>query len=166
VNYHIARDGQQIGVYSREDVLARLARGEIRPTDLAWCEGMADWKAAGEVFGAAAPAQSVAVPPVTLLPDPVGMSRGTAAGDKPPKPPNYLVGAILVTLFCCLPFGVASIVFAAQVDSKYNAGDYAGAQAASNKAKTWMWVSLAVGAVAGIIYVGAMVAGALSSSGY
>ena len=28
-------------------------------------------------------------------------------------PPNYLVWAILSTLFCCLPLGIASIVFLA-----------------------------------------------------
>jgi hypothetical protein len=59
--------------------------------------------------------------------------------------PNYLVQAILVTIFCCLPFGIASIVFAAQVNGKLDAGDYAGAQATSNKAKTWAWVSFGLG---------------------
>ena len=42
--------------------------------------------------------------------------------------------AILSTLFCCLPLGIASIVFAAQVNSKYAAGDIAGAQDSSEKA--------------------------------
>lgn len=61
-----------------------------------------------------------------------------------PKPPNYLVWAILSTLFCCLPFGIVSIVFAAQVDSKYNAGNYAGAVDASNSAKKWAIISAVV----------------------
>lgn len=61
-----------------------------------------------------------------------------------PKPPNYLVWAILSTLFCCLPFGVVSIVFAAQVDSKYNAGNYDGAVEASNNAKKWAIISAVV----------------------
>jgi hypothetical protein len=60
----------------------------------------------------------------------------------PPAPteyiPNYLVPAILVTLFCCLPFGIAAIVYAAQVDAKLQAGDVAGARDASQKAKTWV----------------------------
>jgi len=47
------------------------------------------------------------------------------------------VWAILTTLFCCLPFGIVSMVFAAQVDSKYNAGDFAGSVASSKRAKTW-----------------------------
>ncbi|HEV3250305.1 MAG TPA: CD225/dispanin family protein, partial [Puia sp.] len=57
---------------------------------------------------------------------------------QPPNPPtqpkNWLVESILVTLFCCLPFGIAGIVFAAQVSSKWASGDYAGALQASKDA--------------------------------
>lgn len=60
-------------------------------------------------------------------------------------PPNYLVFAILVTLFCGKIFGIVAIVFAAQVNSKWNAGDYEGAQNASRNAKIWSWVSFSVG---------------------
>ena len=56
-----------------------------------------------------------------------------SAGVTPP--PNYLVWAILSTIFCCLPFGIASIVFAAQVNGKYALGDVAGAQDSSAKAR-------------------------------
>ncbi|MCX7034727.1 MAG: CD225/dispanin family protein [Arenimonas sp.] len=56
-------------------------------------------------------------------------------------PPNHLVWAILVTLFCCLPGGIVAIVYAAQVDSKFMAGDVAGAQYASDQAKLWSWIS-------------------------
>jgi hypothetical protein len=56
-------------------------------------------------------------------------------------PPNYLVWAILTTIFCCLPFGIVSIVFAAQVNTKWQAGDFDGAMKASKNAKTWAWVS-------------------------
>jgi hypothetical protein len=59
--------------------------------------------------------------------------------------PNYLVFAILATVFCCLPTGIAAIIFAAQVNSKLQAGDIAGAQAASNNAKIWCWVSFGLG---------------------
>ncbi len=44
-------------------------------------------------------------------------------------PPNYLVFAILATIFCCQILGIVSIVFAAQVNSKWNAGDIQGALA-------------------------------------
>ena len=39
-----------------------------------------------------------------------------------PYIPNYLVQAILVTIFCCLPLGIVSIVYAAQVNGKAAAG--------------------------------------------
>ena len=64
-----------------------------------------------------------------------------------PSPKNWLVESILVTIFCCLPFGVAGIVFATQVNSKYQAGDFAGALQASKDAGKWtkigFWVGLA-----------------------
>jgi hypothetical protein len=63
------------------------------------------------------------------------------------------VWAILTTLFCCLPFGIVSIVFAARVDSKYSSGDYAGALEASNNAKKWAIVSAVVGVVVVIGYL-------------
>jgi len=59
--------------------------------------------------------------------------------------PNYLVFAILTTVFCCLPAGIPAIVFAAQVNGKLQAGDLAGAQQASKNAKLWCLISLGVG---------------------
>lgn len=65
-------------------------------------------------------------------------------------PPNYLVWAILTTILCCLPFGIVSIVYAAQVNSKWQMGDYEGAKLSSKNAKLWAWVSFAIG-IAGIL---------------
>jgi ribosomal protein L40E len=62
-----------------------------------------------------------------------------------PPVSNYLVPAILVTVLCCLPTGIAAIVFAAQVNTKLAAGDVAGAQESSRKAKMWCWISAAAG---------------------
>ena len=67
--------------------------------------------------------------------------------------------AILTTLFCCLPLGIAAIVFSSQVNSKWNVGDVAGAQAASNKARQFsIWAAVA-GVVLVILYVILLVAG-------
>lgn len=75
---------------------------------------------------------------------------------QPPSapPPNYLVFAILVTIFCCQILGIVSIVYAAQVNSKWSAGDYQGALDYSRNAKLWAWISFACGiglAMIGII---------------
>jgi hypothetical protein len=67
--------------------------------------------------------------------------------------PNYLVQSILVTLCCCLPLGVVAIIFAAQVNSKQAAGDYAGALDASQKAKMWCWIAFGCGLVATLIWM-------------
>lgn len=69
-------------------------------------------------------------------------------GAPPVSVPNYLAQAILCTIFCCLPAGIAGIVYAAQVNSKLGAGDIAGAQAASRNAKIWCWASFGVGLAA------------------
>lgn len=65
---------------------------------------------------------------------------------QPPK--NWLAESILVTLLCCLPFGIAGIVNAAQVSSKFAAGDYDGALRASQEAGKWtkigFWVGIGV----------------------
>ena len=59
--------------------------------------------------------------------------------------PNYLVFAILATVLCCLPTGIAAIVYAAQVNGKLQAGDLAGAETASKNAKMWCWISFGLG---------------------
>ncbi len=85
----------------------------------------------------------------------------------PEKVPNYLVQSILVTLFCCLPFGIAAIVFAAQVNGKVAAGDIAGAWESSNKAKMWCWWSFGLGIVVNLIAVIFQVLAAMAAaSGY
>jgi Interferon-induced transmembrane protein len=92
---------------------------------------------------------SESAPPGGFGPPP---SHGYGVGP-PSPPPNYLVQAILTTLFCCLPFGIVSIVFAAQVNSKFSAGDVAGAVNASSRAKLWAWLSFGFGLAVGLIAV-------------
>jgi hypothetical protein len=67
--------------------------------------------------------------------------------------PNYLVWAILVTLFCFLPTGIVAIVYASQVSGKLAAGDVAGAREASNKAKMWSIISAVVGVLIAVLVI-------------
>ncbi|WP_078888218.1 CD225/dispanin family protein [Streptomyces sclerotialus] len=89
-------------------------------------------------------------------------------GAGPPVAPirTYMVPAILVTLLCFLPTGIAAIVFATQVTAKSNAGDYRGAQEASRKAKLWCVVSLVAGIIVGLIYLVILAGASGSSTGY
>jgi len=94
-------------------------------------------------------------------PPPPGGGYGAPQGA---PPPNHLVWVILTTLFCCLPFGIVSIVFAAQVNSKWAAGDVAGAHESSQKARRWAMVSAIVGIVVIGLYLVVVLIGGLASN--
>jgi hypothetical protein len=74
------------------------------------------------------------------------------------------VWAILSTVLCCLPLGIASIVFAAQVNGKYQSGDIAGAQESSRKAKQFAIWSAVAGLVVAVLYIVLIVAVSAGSS--
>ena len=88
------------------------------------------------------PIRQYVVPQATPPPQAYAPPYGYA---HPPQVPNYLVQAILVTVFCCLPFGIVSIIYAAQVSGKVALGDMAGAVHASKQAKLFAWISFGIG---------------------
>jgi hypothetical protein len=63
------------------------------------------------------------------------------------------VWAILVTLLCFLPTGIAAIVYASQVNTKLSAGNVAGAREASDKAKMWTIISAVIGVLLAVIVI-------------
>jgi hypothetical protein len=93
---------------------------------------------------------------VPMQPGPMAQTVGASV-------PNYLVFAILATILCCLPAGIPAIVYAAQVNGKLQAGDIAGAQAASNNAKMWCWISAGAGLAVAAIWVILLAIGAMSN---
>ncbi len=70
--------------------------------------------------------------------------------ERPPK--TWLVESILVTLFCCLPFGIVGIINAAKVESRFYAGDKDGALRASEEAGRWTKIGFWVGIATAILY--------------
>src|SRR5260221_13946594 len=89
-----------------------------------------------------------------------------ASGGGTATVPNYMVPAI-ISIFCCWPLAIAAIIFATQVNSKLAAGDVAGAQEASAKAKKFAYIAIGIGVacylIIGLIY-GAVIIAALSGS--
>jgi len=63
---------------------------------------------------------------------------------------NYLVPAI-ISIFCCWPLAIPAIIFATQVNGKVTAGDIAGAQDASKKAKMFSFIAIGIGLLGWII---------------
>ncbi|PKP44294.1 MAG: hypothetical protein CVT96_02075 [Bacteroidetes bacterium HGW-Bacteroidetes-13] len=80
---------------------------------------------------------------------------------RPPK--TWLVESILVTIFCCLPFGIAGIVNAANVESRFNAGDTEGSLRASQQAGKWTKIGFFIGISVYLLYVVLMVLGIAGS---
>lgn len=72
-------------------------------------------------------------------------------------PKTWLAESILVTLLCCLPFGIVGIVYASKVSSLYAQGSYNEAVQASSTAKTWTLVGFICGLIGILLYVGFVV---------
>ena len=68
-----------------------------------------------------------------------GYSCGNVSGRRG-RPASYLALSIIVTLYCCIPFGIVSIVYASKVDSCWNNGLEDEARENSRKARNWaLW---------------------------
>ena len=67
-------------------------------------------------------------------------------------PKTWMAESILVTIFCCLPFGIAGIVNASKVSSLYAAGDYEAAAKASANAGKWTKISFFIGIACSVLY--------------
>lgn len=130
----IGADGKEYGPISQQQIKQWLAEGRLNMQSRVLPEGTTEWKTLGEI-----PELATIAPPPS--------AAGTGFNPLPPSSdiPNYLWQSIVVTLCCCLPFGIVAIVYAAQVKSKAGVGDYTGAQEASNKAKMWCWIGFGVG---------------------
>lgn len=83
---------------------------------------------------------------------------------QPLPPKNWLAESILVTIFCCLPFGIVGIVNASQVNTKYAAGDYAGAERASQEAGKWTKIGFFIGIGLIALYIIGVVLGVATFS--
>ncbi|MBW1296794.1 CD225/dispanin family protein [Aquimarina litoralis] len=69
-----------------------------------------------------------------------------------PRPSNHLALAIISTILCCMITGIVSIIYSTQVNTKYDAGDYEGAVAASKNAKLWGLIGIGVSLVGWVLY--------------
>lgn len=151
MQWYYSKNGTQQGPVQDAEIRGKLALGEISPTDMVWREGMSDWKPAGKVEELAPPTTlapvSAGIPPLAGS-QPVSPYTPPTAQSVPMPPggriPNYLWQSIVVTIFCCWPFGIPAIVYAAKVDGLVARGDIAGAMAASASAKTWCIVAAGV----------------------
>ena len=81
----------------------------------------------------------------------------------PPMPKTWLVESILVTLLCCLPFGIVGIIKASKVETFYYRGMYEEARRASSDARTFILIGVILGFVFIVLYLALILVGAFSS---
>jgi hypothetical protein len=59
----------------------------------------------------------------------------------------------IISIFCCWPLAIPAIIFATQVNGKVAAGDIAGAQDSSKKAKMFSFIAIGLGLLGILCYV-------------
>jgi len=149
MNWYYSNNGTQHGPVAQEELQTKIRSGEVPAGSLVWRDGMTDWTPANQLaeFAMGHPQPAIGVPaPYT----PPGSQMG--AGYQAPIP-NYLWQSIVVTLFCCLPFGIVALVFASKVDTLRNSGKLQEAAEASRKAKMWCWWSFGIGLSITVLYL-------------
>ncbi len=69
-----------------------------------------------------------------------------------PNPTTWLVLSILATMCCCLPFGIAGIVYSALAMGARDRGDLHGWRDNVSKAKSWTLIAFVLGLVTIVLY--------------
>ena len=172
MKYYLANDGQKEGPFTPEELASR----GITPSSLVWCEGMTEWTQAGQVPELNAYVLGGAQAPSTLpnggftncqqQPGQVPFGSQTPFAPQPSNgicPKTWLVESILVTLFCCLPFGIVGIIKASQVESQFRVGNYTGAQQSSADAGKWTKIGFFAGLGIGLLYTLLMIVGVVGN---
>lgn len=166
-DWYFAREGKQQGPVAEARLLEMIRSGEVGGADLVWKDGMSGWEPVSKVPALAAALLAVpsgsSVPP----PRPAGATPYLPPSRSPQpvqvmpvggeRVPTYLWQAIVVTLVCCLPFGIVAIVYASRVSSLLYQGDYIAAKKASDRAKLWVNISVLAGVAIGLLsFVGGL----------
>ena len=148
--YYYLVGQMKMGPYPLDELLKQPITRETK----IWCEGMPDWADAVNMpeFAGFFTSTPPPPPPPSAPPPP----RPSASTQRPPAsamPKNWLIESILVTLFCCLPFGIAGIVFASRVESRFYAGDLDGAEYNAREAAKWTKIGFFIGLAGIVLYV-------------
>jgi uncharacterized RDD family membrane protein YckC len=119
MTYHIARAGQQLGVFEEEEIRSGLVSGRFQAGDLCWSEGMADWQPVGVKLAAAAGPPPVgalnpyAAPQSQVLSNLPGLSpasRGSRLG-------AWALDCLTALIGCGVPLIIAVVLLAQSEDS-------------------------------------------------
>ena len=141
----IGGDGKEYGPKAEVEVHEWIVQDRLNATSQIKEVGSDEWKALGSLPKFQTALEDATNPASPLHADGQGHQHSGA------PIPSYMIQAILVTFFCCMPLGIPAIVFASRVDGLIRMGNYAEARACSDKAKLWCWIGFGLGIPANII---------------
>lgn len=159
--HYIDVTGNQCGPYP----IYELKNFPIVKNTLVWTSGMKDWNEASSVedlnFLFEGDLDTEVPPtPIRVQPDQqtkqntaYASNQRSVSDEVMPMPKNWLVESILITVLCCLPFGIVGILSASKVESRYREGDYEGALKSSKEAKKWTIVGFVSSVIFYIFYI-------------
>lgn len=130
MEYYILVNGGKQGPFSLEELYTK----KISPNTMVWKTGMTDWTMAKNM-------PELADLLASLPPEP----PKTDMSSDYPMPKTWLVESILVTFFCCMPLGIAGIVYAILVCVNHNQKNYAAAEEYSRNAGKWTKIGFYIG---------------------
>ena len=119
--YYYIKNGKQAGPINGSEFIKLGLTGDTK----VWTQGMKNWTSANNVGELKALFDSVTPPP---------FESDDAS-----------------TLLCCLPAGVASIVYANKANSLWSIGRYEESMAATKNARLWLFISIGAGIVTYIL---------------
>ncbi len=92
MQYHVAQNGEKFGPIEKDEVYRRLVAGELKPTDLGWHEGLAEWEPLSKLIPPPQPPPLSAASPVFAT---------TSAQPAPAVPaPQGTSGLAIASLIC------------------------------------------------------------------
>jgi len=155
MQWYYSKNAAQLGPVSLDELRAKLASGEISGSDMAWREGMPDWRPISSIseLEVSVSGEQAAPAAGSVMNSPYSPPSAAPAQVSGALIPNYLWQSIVVTILCCWPLGIPAIVYAAKVDGLKARGDIQGALSASGSAKTWCWIAVGSWGVLVVIYL-------------
>lgn len=142
--YYYLNGTESLGPFTIDELREKCITRETK----VWTEELGEWTPAGnvpqlaQIFGANSSPNTN---------DNNYRTDGHSFSQQPPK--TWFVESILVTVLCCLPFGILGMISAAKVESLFYSGDMQGAIDESNKAKKWVNTGVWVGVSAAVLYI-------------
>lgn len=147
MKYFIVINSQKMGPFE----VSELLRNGATPQTLVWCDGMPDWLPATDVPETANLFGPYTAPqPFAQKPNPQPQQAYPQA---PQMPKTWLIQSILVTLFCCLPFGIVGIIKSSNISILYAQGLYDQAELCSKEAGKWTKIGFWIGLIGVILYI-------------